>query len=66
MPDSPGTPRACCDYTSLRFVIQGGVRPAKKKAKQAQKPASVQKEETHFNDGMRDPIANQKTNTVNF
>ena len=50
----------------LHHEEQDGVRPTEKKTEQAQKPARVQDEKTHFNDGMRDLVAYQEFDAVNF
>ncbi len=38
----------------------------RKKIKQTQKPTSVQNQKTHFNDGVRDLVAHQESDAVNF
>ena len=50
----------------LRHEEQDGVRPTEKETKQAEKPAGVQHEETHFDDGVRDPVSHQEFNAVYF
>lgn len=50
----------------LRHEEQDGMWPAEKKIEEAQKPAGVQNEKTDFNEGMRDLVAQQEFNTVNF
>ena len=41
----------------LCYEEQDGMRPAEKETKQAKKPNGVQKEETDFDDGVRDFVA---------
>jgi hypothetical protein len=45
---------------------QDGVWQTEKEIKQAQKPTRVQNEETPFDDGMRDAVTQQESNTIIF
>jgi hypothetical protein len=45
---------------------QDGMRPTEQKIEQAKKPNGVQKEKTGFNDGVRDLVAHQEFNAVDF
>ena len=45
---------------------QEGMPPTEKETEQAQKPNGVQNEKTHFNDGMRDLVAHQEFDAVDF
>jgi hypothetical protein len=45
---------------------QDSVRPTQKETKQARKPNGVQNEQTHFDDGVRDFVAHQEFDAVNF